>query len=447
MTAMAYDTTSRTFRRGPGRALPVVKKGQRCPPTTTIDRLLLMAMIVIFPLENYFPVVGGFTTTYILFAISAGYILVRRPGTLAKTWIHPVFLAAFLFLILGALIESAHPLSSYSQISRYGQMFVAAIFVASLCRDRQALHASIYGFLIAGVLVAILLFLTSYGTLRQATATSFYEASKIRVDALTDVEGNANAFSMVASQGATMALALALTAKSPLRRNLFLGITLFCAVAAFLPMSRSGIVILGASCATVMFVYGVRHLRVLLIIAVLAVGGLIWVPEAVFARLTFTQEFHEGEGGSRTRIYKAAIHHLPEYILAGVGAGNFKGPWGEPTGFYREKNRTVYGAHNTFIQITIFWGLTGLLMLIVVVYLAYRCLPRVRGKDVLVLCLYSIAVALLLKMMVSHGLASKGNALGLGLLVGGQRWIWPKSIIRSSRRGQGRRYPAFEHTS
>ena len=107
----------------------------------------------------------------------------------------------------------------------------------------------------------------------------------------------------------------------------------------------------------------------------------------------------------------------------------------------------VYGAHNAFIQVTIFWGLAGLLMLIVVVYLAYRCLPRGGGKDVLVLCLYGIAVALLLQMMVAHGLAAKEYSLGLGLLVGGHRWIWPKGIILSVRRGQGRRYPAFEHAS
>jgi hypothetical protein len=447
MTSMTYHTRSRSFRRGPGDALSGVKKGQRSSPTTTIERLLLMAMIIIFPLEAYLPVVGGFSTTYIMFAISAGYVLLHRPGVLARTWSHPVFLAAFVFLILGALIESAHPFSRYRQIFHIGQMFVAAIFVASLCRDRRALHASLYGFIIASVLISLLLFATSYGALRQATATNFSEASRIRGAALEDIEENLNALSIFVSQGAAVALALALMARSPRRCNLFLGITLFCAVAAFLPMSRSGIIILGASCATVMFAYGVRHVRVLLIAAVLAVGGLIWVPGAVFARLTFTQEFHEGAGGSRTRLYKAAIDHLPEYVLTGVGAGNFWGPWGERTAFYASAHRVVYGAHNAFIQVTIFWGLTGLLMLIAVVYLAYRCLPRGGGKDVLALCLYGIAVVLLLKMMVSHGLGSESNALGLGLLVGGHRWIWPKGIILSARRGQGRRYPAVEHAS
>jgi O-Antigen ligase len=450
MTSMTYHTRSRSFRRGPGDAPSVVKKGQRSSPTTTIERLLLMAMIVIFPLDPYLPAVGRFSFTYIVFAISAGYVLLRRPATLARTWIHPVFLAAFVLLILGALIESAHPLSSYSQIARYGQMFVAAIFVASLCRDRRALHASIYGFLIASILVSILLFATTYGVLRQATATDFSEAAQVRHAAMENVEGNANALSIFASQGATVALALALMARSPLRRNLFLGITLFCAVATFLPMSRSGIVILGASCATVMFAYGVRHVRVLFIAAVLAVGGLIWVPEAVFARLELTPETRAGGAGeARMRIYKAAIDHLPEYILTGVGAGNFKGPWGEQTAYYKHYGTSgaVLGAHNAFIQITIFWGLTGLLMLIVVVYLAYRCLPRGGGKDVLVLCLYGIAVVFLSKMMFSHVLAAKSNALVLGLLVGGHRWIWPKGITLSARRGQGHRYPALEHTS
>jgi hypothetical protein len=422
----------------------VVKKGQRYSPTTTIERMLLMAIIVIFPLESYFPVVGGSTTTYILFAVSAVYILLHRPGTLAKTWIHPVFLAAFVLLILAALIESTHPFPSYMRVFRIGQMFVAAIFVASLCRDRRALHASIYAFLIAGALISILLFLTIYGGLRHATATSFSEASQIRSQAMENAEGWGQ-FAASASHGATVALALALMARSPLRRNLFLGITLFCAVAAFLPMSRGVIVGLGASCATVMFAYGVRHARVLLITAVLAVGALIWVPEAVFARLTFAHEFHVGEGGTRTKIYKAAIDHLPEYILIGVGAGNFWGPWGEQTPYYNKVYHTVYGAHNAFIQVTIYWGVTALLMLIVVVYLAYRCLPRGGGKDVLVLCLYGITVALLWSMMLNHGLTNKQYSLALGMLVGGHHWIWPKRIILSARRGQGRRYFALEH--
>jgi O-Antigen ligase len=445
MTSITARTRGRSIRRWPADALSVVRKGQCQYRTTSIERLLLQVMVVLIPFELSLPIIAGNSTLYIIFAMLAGYTLLKRPRALAKTWRHPVFLAAFVLLILAALIESAHPFSSYIRIFRIGQTFVAAIFVASLCRDRRALHASMYGFLIAGVLVSILLFSTSYGALWQATATNFAEASRVRQTALADAMETTGGSSIPPGLGAVVALAFGLTAKSAKRRNLFFGIALFCTVATFMVMSRGGMVMVGVSCATVIFVYGVRHVRALLIATALAIGVLIWVPGAVFARLSFTQEFHEGEGGTRTRVYKAAIDHLPEYILTGVGAGNFWGPWGERTAFYGVTNRIVYGAHNAFIQVMITWGLTGLLMLLVVIYLAYRCLPRGGGKDALVLCLYGIAVALLFQMMVTHGLTAKYYAVALGILVGGHRWIWPKSIILSARWGQGRRYSAFEH--
>jgi O-antigen ligase len=172
----------------------------------------------------------------------------------------------------------------------------------------------------------------------------------------------------------------------------------------------------------------------------------------VFSRFSLSLETPSGKLEGRGRIYKAAVDHLPEYVLIGVGAGNFWGPWGMQSGYFDRgfKDRRqggVKGAHNTFIQVTLNWGLTVLLLLIVVVYLAYSCLPRGGGKDALVLCLYGIAVSLLLRMMVSHGLADKEYSLGLGLLVGGSLWIWSKGIVPPRRRGQRQRYPAFEHTS
>jgi hypothetical protein len=87
----------------------------------------------------------------------------------------------------------------------------------------------------------------------------------------------------------------------------------------------------------------------------------------------------------------------------------------------------------------------GLLVFISVIYLAYRCIPTGGGKDLLILCLNGIGVSILLKMMVGHGLADKEYALVLGMLVGGQRWIWPRGIIRSLRWRERLRDSAFEH--
>jgi hypothetical protein len=388
-------------------------------------------------------VVGGNTTSFLMFAMIAGYLFLKRPGTVARTWRHPVFLVAFALLVLGALIESAHPESKYSDIVRFGQMIMAAICVASLCRDRRALRTSIYSYLIAGVLMSLLLFFAGYGALQNTDATDFKEGTRIRGKVYTDIQGNLNQLAVFPAQGAVVALALGLTARSPQRRYLFLGPALFCVIGTFLTMSRSGMVIVGVSCTTVMFVYGVRHIRVILIAAVLAVGALIWVPEAVFSRLTFTPEMGAGKMEIRARLYKAALDHLPEYILTGVGAGNFWGPWGQQTEYYYAG--AVGGAHNGFIQVAIYWGAAALLTLFLVVYLAYRCLPRRGGKDVLALCLYGLAMSLFLRMMVVHAIGSKEYSLGLGLLVAAQLWIWPKGIVPVLRRGQSRHHPTLKH--
>jgi hypothetical protein len=226
MTSMTAHTRGRNIPRLAGDALSVAKNGQRQYRTTTIERLVLLMTVVLTPFENSLPNFAGFSTMYIIIAVLAGYTFLKRPRAFARTWHHPVFLAAFAFSILGAVIESAHPLARYSDISRNGQMFVAAIFVASLCRDRRALHASLYGFLIAGVLMSILLFSTSYGVLQQTTATDFAEASRVRKEALEGVKATAGGWAIAPPLGAVVALAFGLTAKSAKRSNLFFGISL-----------------------------------------------------------------------------------------------------------------------------------------------------------------------------------------------------------------------------
>jgi hypothetical protein len=445
MTSIVYHTRHRSSSRVPGDALSRAKKRQHQYRTTAIDRLLLMGLAVLIPLEDFLPVFAGTTPLYLTFAILAGYTLLNRPGAVARTWSHPVFLAAFILLIIAILIESLHPFAQYREILRMGSMFIGALVIASLCRDRQALRASLYGCLIGGVLISVILFLIAYGTLRGATATNFSEAQKVRTESFEEVDANPNGLARSAGQGAVIALALGLTARSPLRRNLFFGLALFGIVASSLSMSRGAMVGVGASCATVMYAYGMRNMKVILVATVLAVGVLIWIPEAVFSRMSFSLERDSGKLEARGRFYKAAIDHLPEYVLTGVGAGNFQGPWGSQTAFYNSYNKIVYGAHNAFIQVTIFWGIVGLLVFISVVYLAYRCIPTGGGKDLLILCLNGIGVSILLKMMVGHGLADKEYALVLGMLVGGQRWIWPRGIIRSLRWRERLRDSAFEH--
>jgi hypothetical protein len=405
--------------------------------TTVTERLLLMVTITLLPLQDHFPSIAGFSIMYILFGLLAGYIFLNRPRALAKIYLHPVFLAAYALLIVAFLTEFSHPYSDYSHIFRIGQMIAGAIFVASLSRDRGALRAGIYGYLITGAWMSIFLFLTTYGTLQEATATDFDQASKLRAEVFesSSLRNNPNTMGFFSAQGTVVALALALTARSSRRRNLFLGLVLFCSVATFLPMSRGAIMIAIASCTSVMLAYGVKHIRTIMIVAVLGIGILIWVPDAVFSRLVFSTQSYRGQREARASIYTAAIEHLPGYIMTGVGAGNFWESWGLYNGF--AKRGVVRGAHNSFLQVAIYWGLPGLLALIMLIYQAYRCLPRQCGKNTLSLCLQGIGVSLLLFLLVMHVLSAKQFSLGLGLLVGARSWIWPEgTILPTSRRQQ-----------
>src|SRR5438034_6011231 len=415
----------------PGDAPSVVRGTELRYPTTAPERVLLMATIALLPMQQLLPIVGGISSLYLIFVVLAAYLLLNRPRALARTWLQPVFLAAYALIAVSALIELAHPLSDYSEIFRLGEMVAGAIFVASLCRDRLSLRAGMYGYLIAGVWLSLTLFSTSYGQLRHATADNFYEASKIRREFILEdnpLATNPNTMAFIAAQGAVVALALALTARSPSRRALFLGVALFCSVAAFLPMSRSGIITLGVCCAIVLFAHGI-DVKTVGLAAVLGVCVLMWVPQAALSRFDFGGQSYEGKVvDGRARVYTAAVEHLPEYVVTGVGAGTFNEWWGYKNG-WRNRLHTVTGAHNCFIQVTIYWGLAGLVALMAVVYQAYYCMPKRCGVDTLSLCLLGIAMSLVFLASVSHRFHGKEFSLGLGLLVGARYWIWPRGIV------------------
>ena len=244
-------------------------------------------------------------------------------------------------------------------------------------------------------------------------------------------------------QGAVAAMAMALMCRSVFVRYSLFGITALGLVATFLPLSRGGIVLTLIACIAVVMAYvganrGTAVQRVIRILALMLGLGmcmLLWVPKAGLARLTLTPKTASGvtdtqEG--RIKVYTAALTHLPEYWLVGVGAGNFWGPWGRHSQFVMRYG--LIGAHNSYIQVTIYWGLLGLLALIGIVYSAYRCLPKKCGNNPYSLTVLGVVVALAILMLQDHSLYFKGYALGLGILIGMQYWIWPAGETQLSER-------------
>jgi hypothetical protein len=401
--------------------------------TTLAERFLLATAIIIEPLEKHIPTVAGMSVSFLIFAVLAAYVIVNRQRHLLEIWYHPVFIAAYAFVGVTILLEFSSPLSRYEMIIRFGQMIGGAVCVAVLCRDRSGLTAGLCGYIGAALWVSAFLYLTSYGTLQgMGEVSDFNEASKLRGEAFgnMDLRANINQLAFVCTQGAIIAFALLLSDRLKHLRILLLGIGIYCIVAAFLPMSRGTAMISFVSVATILYAYGVKQGKALILVSVLGLGIYILVPDAVWSRMSFSTEAQNGKVEARAHIYTTALNHLPEYIVAGVGAGHYYGHWGIEKGFFRASasGRTL-GAHNALLQITIFWGALGLLMYLWIAWFIYRCIPLRCGRDELSLALLGVIVSLGTLLFVSHVYYDKWFAFGVGMLVGARQWIWPTGIV------------------
>jgi len=364
-------------------------------------------------MEEALPGIGSMSLMFLLFAISSMYVVLQRLRSIRQVLNHPVFLSTYALIFISLVLETSSPFASYKPIIRIAQMCIGAVVIAALCRDTRALRVCIFGYILVGIYIALYLFLTVYGSLQGSTATDFQEASKVRAEVFQEdsLGTNLNSLAFFVAQGAAAALAIALMSRSAFTRYSLFGITALCFIASFLPLSRSGTANALIVCVAIMLAYMranrrtffQRFMRIIVLMLGLGVCLLLWVPHAAFSRLTVPATSPEGDTDARTKVYKAAWVHLPEYGLTGVGAGNFWGPWGKHSAYLR-KGSGVAGAHNCFIQIAVYWGLLGLLSLISIVYYAYKCLPKEYGNNPLSLAVFGMVCSLFGMMFVMHGL-------------------------------------------
>lgn len=397
--------------------------------TIKIERCFLFLIIATLPLQSSIPLIAGFSLPFILLFASGFYLVLKKPWALTKTLKHPLFLSAFAFLAIGVFMEVAHRSSGYPEILRIGFMVLGAIIIASLCRDRKALLAGIYGQLLASLWLSSFLILTTYGTLNAAKADDFREASRIRYSVFEEnaLQENENQIAAFAAQGGVMAFGLVLTEKVFWRQLLFMGTGVICLIGTFLPMSRGGVMILALSCAAMMYKLGIMKPKVILAVALLGTATLLLVPDAVFSRFMVSSQTDPNQDlKGRERVYSAVLEHLPEYIVTGVGITNFYGHWGANSSFFDVERLGVTGAHNCYAQVALYWGLPGLLSLFLVLWHAYRCLPGHYLGETTRLCVLGMSTGVLFESLVRHQLYAKDFAIALGILVGANLWVWIK---------------------
>ena len=411
--------------------------GRGADDTSVFEKSILFLIIVTLPLETHMVLIPGFSIQYLMFGILAVYLLLGKTSLFLRTVGQPVFVATYVFLLFSVAMEVTARNAGYGEILRIGQMIVGAILIASICRDVDALKVALYGYVFAGVWLSGVLFLTSYGTIQGAAAADFDAASRLRHEAFADnpIQANINGMAFFAGQGAAVALAQSFYARRVPVRNLLIAAGFFCMVASFLPLSRGGVAITIVSCASVMYAFGLRQGKVILMAVLLGAVLLTLVPQSVWSRMSFSFQEREGKVEGRALVYGAAIDHLPEYFLTGVGSGNFWSSWARSNEFGAHGGAS--GAHNSFLQVLIYWGIGGLMALLLVLWQAYRCIPRYVNRESASLGLVGISVSLLLFSGVVHNLYAKEFCLGLGLLAGSHCWIWPNGFVQKSPRPAG----------
>jgi hypothetical protein len=399
-----------------------VSRPKPVKPTTTIERLILASVIVLLPLQDHLPTVGPVSIAWLLFGVLATFVAMFRGLLWPQVAVRGPFLALYLLILTGFVVELSHADSDLLDLWRIAEMVLGATFVATVCRDKAALRWASAAFLLAGLWMSVYLFFTIYGGLQSATATDFSEASMVRSEVLasSSLRANPNTMSFVAAQGVIVAVVYALVGRTTSRRITWLTIAIFCLIAAFLPMSRSGVAIAVLSSAVVASIYRPNRFKAIFLASLLGLGVANIVPSAAMSRMSVPTELPEGKMEARVRVLTATLGAIPEYALFGVGCGHFWSYW------TWERDLHGSGAHNSFLQVTIYWGVLALAALLLAIVLTYRCLPRRPGSDFYVLALNGIAASLFLLLTVMHSLYTKEISLALGAIVGSHFWIWSR---------------------
>ena len=399
--------------------------------TTRVERTALFSIVVLLPLQDYLPTISGLSTLWIMFAILGAYVLLNRPKALARVVRHPVFLAFYLLVLLGLVLESYHSHSDYQSILRLAQMGGGGVLIATVCRDPKAVKALALGVMVAGLWVSVYSLMLAVGVFSGASVVGFSQASALRSQIWVgnELSFNPNGAAAAAAGGAVVATTFLLA--SPVARYrwllaLILGISV---LGAFSTMSRGGIGNLIISLVVVLVVSsgGIGRRGVLLVGLTLLV--VLLVPDVVWERMTFTLDPEGEAAGARTRVYAAALHYIPEHIWLGVGSGNFWGEWGLQSQFasLRAQDYSVSGSHNSLAQITLLYGLPGLVLFLLVIWRLYRHIPdRSSRWPFERLLIVGLGVSALVHLQVTHGYYNKSFSVVIGLIVGFGTWVWKR---------------------
>ena len=392
--------------------------------TSRFEQFLLGILIVGLALEESLPRVGPVSVGFILFAAVGLYVFFKRSGSFRRVLGMPLPLA-FLVVVLIALISEvsrSEPMFHYAR--RIGLMALGMVVVAALVRSRAAIRVGLLAFLLVAAVQAAIVGLTSGQALYSTAASDYFSATAARIAALKDfpIQGNFNRLAFIIGIGGVLGLVAAGTLQSSRSRLLVRTLSVLCFFGVAFLASRSAILATFGAAASLVVLRRKKRGRSALIAGCLVAVLWVAVPGVTRARLSFGEVSATGREDGRTRVYRKTLANIQEVIPFGVGEARYWNEWAFDVLEHR------LGTHSTPLQVIVVWGLPGILALALVVVGMIGSLPKIRPDDPLRLGMWAIAAGVLVRWLASHTVYDKEFSVLLGIVVGAQALVWPRSL-------------------
>lgn len=390
------------------------------------DRLLIFLLVFSIYFEANLPYAGDASTPFLIFGFTFIYVSFTRLKALLRLFSSKYFVVSLAFGLICVFMETLHPFPDYLPIVRYMNMTLGIFCIAVLCRDKMAFDIALSTFVFASALQSLILISGAASLLRGFTAEGFYDATRARIIAFEQffLRGNLNEISYFSSIGAIIGIIWYYYEKVTWKRWLIAGFTVPSILGVFLPASRTGAVIFFASLFLFLFKSKINVRKWVLPTILLAVFLILTVPEVVWVRLGSLIHLTDlQETDSRTKVYAAVFHTLDQYVLTGVGAGNYWHGWAVDSGITnRFSTDTAMAAHNAYFQLWIYWGLPGILGFFGLIYTYQSALNRNLEGDWRKTALYIFIMMIPMIFLFYHSFYHKSFSIGVGMLLGARFW-------------------------
>ncbi len=394
-------------------------------PTTRYEQFLLFALLaIVIPFEIQLSISKTIGIAWVYFCVLAMYVLTFRLNIFMRVVCHPLVFWLGFFLVSIFILESIMPLSNYDDHKQLIQVLFGAVLVSCLARDENGTRAMIWGAIFGGICLGSLFVASSYATLAAFSNINPHLASEARKFAFAKlgIKGNTNFMALYIGQAFFSGLILLLYRNnSKLKKAVLISICVLTGFGVATSMSRGAVLCTMTASLLVLVLLKKINIRTVLYISIIATAVTPLLPKVLYERYT---NIDTNVGSARAEdarkiLYRAAYSSVSDYLWFGIGAGNFWNNWGFKNGFslLQHEGKGVIGAHNSFLQTLINWGIFSVIILFIAVVamgiMAFNLPPSLTS-----IFIKAYGLTVIISLLTTTGMHMKIVSVFIGSLLG-----------------------------